>query len=448
MNKDEARPEHDDAFETLLDYLHRSRGFDFSGYKRPSLVRRIRQRMRMLGLEGFNQYVDYMEVHPHEFGALFDTILINVTAFFRDPSAWDSLRAQILPRIVEPKRPADPIRVWCAGCASGEEAYSLAIILAETLGLDVFRERVKIYATDVDDAALTKARHALYEPREVEGIPPGLLAKYFETVNHRHSFHKELRRAIIFGRHDLIQDAPISRIDLLSCRNTLMYFNSETQARIIDRFYFALNPGGLLFLGKSETLLTYSSGFVTVDLKRRIFAKVTQGGLRERPPAASRNNGEASSFPPVIQDRVLETAFDTSVTAQLVVDFSGLLVKANERARGLFNLSAGDLGLPFQDLQVSYRPADLRSCVDRAYAERRPIVLNEVEWPCNGAAAKFLEIHVVPLMDSGGTLLGVSFAFLDVTANRRLQAELQNANPLGLLRLVDNTYTRDPLPTK
>jgi two-component system CheB/CheR fusion protein len=274
-----------------------------------------------------------------------------------------------------------------------------------------------------------RARQGVYTAKEVDGVPPELLKRYFEHTDGRYVFRADARRSVIFGRHDLIQDAPISRIDLLSCRNTLMYFNSETQGRIIDRFYFALNPGGLLFLGKSETLLTYSSAFVTVDLKRRLFAKVTRGSLlRDRYPVANRAGNDSDTTPPTGQARVLEAAFEAGVTAELVVDFSGLLILANERARGLFNLTAGDLGCPFQDLQVSYRPADLRSCIDRAYAERRPIVLNEVEWLGNGAGPKYLEIHVVPLLDPGGTPTGVSFSFVDVTSNRRLQAELQNSN--------------------
>src|SRR5207302_11087379 len=135
-------------------------------------------------------------------------------------------------------------------------------------------------ATDIDEEALTQARTATYTPKEVAGVPDELLEKYFQHMARRYIFPKELRRAIIFGRHDLIHDAPISRIDLLTCRNTMMYFNSETQARILDRFHFALNDHGFLFLGKAETLLTYNNTFVPVDLSRRIFSKVARGNLR------------------------------------------------------------------------------------------------------------------------------------------------------------------------
>ena len=233
--------------------------------------------------QGYTDYVDYLEVHPEEFGRLFDTILINVTAFFRDPTAWEASPTRCIPRILAGKRAEEPIRVWCAGCASGEEAYTLRCSLAEALGIERFRDRVKIYATDVDEEALLAARQAVYGPDEVQNVPPPICWRTTSRrTDGRYVFQKDLRRSVIFGRHDLIQDAPISRIDLLSCRNTLMYFNAETQARILERFHFALNERGFLFLGKAETLLTYSNAFIPIDLKRRIFAKVARDNLRDR----------------------------------------------------------------------------------------------------------------------------------------------------------------------
>ena len=166
--------EQDPSFGALLEFLKRSRGFDFSGYKRASLARRFRRRMETIGIAGFGDYVDYLEVHPDEYEQLFNTLLINVTEFFRDPPAWEHLRtAEALPEILEAKRDGDPIRIWSAGCASGHEAYTVAMILAELLGVDAFRERVKIYATDVDEEALEAARHAIYTPKEIEQRPGG-----------------------------------------------------------------------------------------------------------------------------------------------------------------------------------------------------------------------------------------------------------------------------------
>src|SRR5215510_4548415 len=189
----------DPTFERLLNYLKESRAFDFTGYKRASLMRRVQHQMRQSGVETFGEYHDYLEVHPEGFTALFNTILINVTSFFRDEDAWDHMRTSVLPTLLEEIGTA-PIRVWSAGCASGQEAYSLAMELSEQLGQEAFRAQVKIYATDVDEDALAVARQATYGERELTGLPEGYQERYFESIGgSRYVFRKELRRSVIFG---------------------------------------------------------------------------------------------------------------------------------------------------------------------------------------------------------------------------------------------------------
>jgi two-component system CheB/CheR fusion protein len=190
-------------FEVLLEYLKQSRGFDFTGYKRPSLMRRVGNRMHLVGLNDFDDYMDYLQVHPEEFSNLFNTILINVTSFLRDPPAWNYLAKDIIPRIIKAKKDNDPIRVWSAGCSSGEEPYTLAILLAEALGDEAFHNRVKIYATDVDEVALSEARQANYTEERIKPIPADLREKYFELVGKRYVFRTDLRRSVIFGRANL-----------------------------------------------------------------------------------------------------------------------------------------------------------------------------------------------------------------------------------------------------
>jgi len=260
------------SFEALLEYLQRTRGFDFTGYKRPTLMRRVSKRVEMLHLADYAEYLDYLEVHPEEFETLFNTILINVTAFFRDPKAWDFLQSDIVPRLLETRGPDAPLRVWSAGCASGEEAYTLAMVFAEALGPEAFQQRVKIYATDVDEEALAKARQAAYTTEEVRPVPDALREKYFEFTGGRYLFRPEFRRTVIFGRHDLVQDSPISRLDLIVCRNTLMYLNADTQTQVLARLHFALQERGFLFMGKSEMLLTHGELFAPVQSPHRVFA--------------------------------------------------------------------------------------------------------------------------------------------------------------------------------
>jgi two-component system, chemotaxis family, CheB/CheR fusion protein len=422
-----AQPKRD--LETLLLYLKRTRAFDFTAYKRSTLGRRVQKRMQTLNIEDYGDYVDFLEVHPDEFALLFNTILINVTSFFRDGATWDWLKVELIPRIINAKSEGDPIRIWSAGCASGEEPYSLAILLADALGVERFKQRVKIYATDVDEEALTQGRHASYTDHQLAGLPPSALARYFDRSNGCYVFNKELRRNVIFGRHDLIQDAPISRVGLLVCRNTLMYFNAETQAKILERFHFALENGGFLFLGKAEMLLARSTVFSPVDLKGRVFAKLPRGTRRDRPSFERIIEVEDNSQHPMSQQLRLEMlAVESDPVAQLVVDLDRTVVLANQRARSMFGLSASDVGRLLQDLEISYRPVELRSLIEQACAERRQTGAKEIEWTTPGGETVYLELTVLPLMETTGELMGAKVLFRDVTRFRRLQQELRGSH--------------------
>ena len=418
----------DPAFERLLNYLKESRSFDFTGYKRASLMRRVQHQMAQVGVESFDEYDDYLQVHPDEFTALFNTILINVTSFFRDEEAWAYLSNTALPKLLEAIPGDEPIRLWSAGCATGEEAYSLAMVLVEAIGAQAFRQRVKIYATDVDEDALAVARQATYVEKDLRALPEGYVEKYFEPVNGRYAFRKDLRRNVIFGRNDLVQDAPISRIDLLVCRNALMYFNAEAQARIVSRLGFALKPDGILFLGKAEMLLNHAAPFQPLDLKRRFFRKA---------PSADANDLVAATAPlPVARpsagrddDYSLRTeAFLTSPVAQLVIDADEMLTLINHRAASLLALSERDLGRPFHDLEASYRPAELRSRVASVRDTHTPAWLRDVEWHRSANERLVMDIQVVPLVDGRSRLLGTALMFNDVSRFRQLQDELETAN--------------------
>ncbi|WP_307831772.1 CheR family methyltransferase [Prauserella cavernicola] len=424
----------DPDFEALLTYLKESRGFDFTGYKRASLMRRVRRRMSQINVTQFADYVDVLQVNAEEFVALFNTILINVTAFFRDQEAWDFLRDDVIPTLLAERTPDDPIRVWSAGCASGEEAYSLAIVLAEALGAEQFRQRVKIYATDVDDEALAQARHASYDPAAVESVPPDLLEKYFELQGDRYSFRSDLRRSVIFGRNDLVQDAPISRIDLLVCRNTLMYFNVETQTKILNRLHFALAPRGLLFLGQAEMLLSHTKIFDPFDLKRRVFRKAaTAPSVLNRFVAdtlITDRHGEVSGI-----GQLRELAFAASPVAQIVVTGDDVVALVNQPAEQMFGLSSRDVGRLLRDLEISYRPVELRAFIEQAKLERRAIRIKDVEWRRPASESSWFEVHVNPLANADSGLIGVSVVFHDVTSSRTLLDELEQAH-----RQLESTY--------
>ena len=434
----------DPSFEKLLQFLRDSRSFDFTGYKRPSLMRRVRHRMREIGTDSFEDYQDILQLQPSEFTALFNTILINVTSFFRDPEAWEHLRTDILPQVVEASG-SGQLRIWSAGCSAGQEAYTIAMLLHEEMGSG-FRERVKIYATDVDEDALNYARQASYTEREMRGLPDSYRERYFDLVNGRHAFTPDLRRSVIFGRNDLTSDAPISRIDILLCRNTLMYLNAETQSRVVNRLGFALRPNGVLFLGKAEMLLNHDSVFRPIDLKRRFFRRVRMdaaeaagfGSLGHNPARAPATDNAT---------RLRNEILHTSPVAQIAVGADGRLAMVNNRAEAMLGLSDRDLGRPFQDLDVSYRPLELRSQLAAVTESRAPVWLREVEWRRTGPDSVYVDVNVVPLLDTSGEVLGVSISFTDVTRFRQLRVEVETANRQLELAYEELQSTNEELET-
>jgi two-component system, chemotaxis family, CheB/CheR fusion protein len=420
-------PGNDAGLRSLLEFLKRNRGFDFTGYKRSSLERRIRKRMQQEGVETYEEYQDHLEVTPDEFTQLFDTILINVTGFYRDKPAWTYVSDEVVPQILEDVPATEPIRVWSAACATGEEAYTVAMILAEALGEDDFQRRVKIYATDVDEDALTRARQGAYLRDSLKPLPKGYAEKYFERGANGYTFRTDLRRSVIFGRNNLVQDAPISRIDLLVSRNALMYFTPETQARILGHFNFALKDTGFLFLGKSEMLITHTDLFRPHDLKRRVFRRVPGRGLRDRLAFLAETSAVQPAQPAQRYTELVGGALDSAPLAALVVDGNGVVSGMNQEAQRLFNLGSSDVGRPFQDLDLSYRPVDLRSALAEARAERAPVRVGQVGWPLASGDRATLEIEVRPLPGDSGSNLGAAIYFSDVTHAAHIDAEYERS---------------------
>jgi two-component system CheB/CheR fusion protein len=408
--------------EALLEYLYERRNFDFRGYKRASLSRRIFKRMQATGADDYQRYMEILEANPGEFAELFNTILINVTSLMRDREAWDVLGERVIPAIIAAKHPGQPVRVWSAGCASGEEAYSLAVLFADALGEERFRQSVKIYATDADDDALTQARHGRYREADLAAaFGEERASRFFERDGSYGVFRGDLRRALIFGRHDLVQDPPISRIDLIACRNTLMYFTAEVQTKVLTSFHFALNPGGYLFLGKSEALGIRTHLFEVTDLRQHIVRKVSNND--EPPPpeslAASRAVTPARTEP----GWAAVAAFEQGPVAQVVVDSGGAIAVANRAARRIFGIGSAELGRHLREVELSFRPTDLRTPVDQVLRERRPVTLPEVTWHGAGQEPVTLEIMVFPLEGTGGAVI----SFLDVTRCQHLRSELERS---------------------
>lgn len=409
-------------FEELLGFLRESRGVDFTGYKRTSLRRLVARRMRTAGIDDVRDYLDRLEVDPAEVRALFDSLLINVTAFFRDASTWAALRDLLVPALLGSLGPDEPVRVWSAACASGEEAYSLAILLHEQLGDEAFTARVKVYATDVDHDALATARAGRYSAAALEPLTEAQRATYFVLDNGAHLFRPDLRQNLIFGRHDLLADAPISRVQLLVCRNVLMYFTAETQARILERFAFALDKHGLLVLGRAEMLLTHSGLFSAVDLPHRVFRS-----NRRAASGRSFGFGPAALARQAVSRQVTAAAFSSAPDAQVVLDAETRVALVNDTAQRQLGVPKEDIGRLFADLPLAHRPVDLRPVVAAVLASGEQAAVQDVRWPRSTDSDQWWDVQVTPLRGAESPL-GVTIHFVDVTRSHQLAEELSRAH--------------------
>jgi two-component system CheB/CheR fusion protein len=263
-----------DELPSFLERVRKKTGLDFSAYKRATIVRRLQRRMAVVGVQTLLDYRRYVDHHPDEAGQLAASFLIKVTEFFRDPDLFQMLRDQLLPQLIAHARERGDLRIWSAGCATGEEAYSLAMLVADLLGDELDTLPVRIFATDLAADALDLARRGIYPESALKGMPPDLINRHFTHVDGVYQVHRRVRELIVFGEHDLGHRAPFPRIDLVLCRNVLIYFTAELQRRALQRFAFALRPGGYLVLGKSETVSPLPEFFALEQPRLKLFRRI------------------------------------------------------------------------------------------------------------------------------------------------------------------------------
>jgi two-component system, chemotaxis family, CheB/CheR fusion protein len=408
------------GFEALLDYLKHKQGFDLRGYKRATLERRFRHRMMLVNVLSYQDYLSYLQSHCEEWKALLDTVFINVTSFFRDRDTWDYLADEIVAKILASKKPDESIRVWSAGCAAGQEIYSLWILFAQALGIESCLERVQFFATDIDEMALQQSRFATYNATEVRDIPRDLLEQYFEKIQNGYVFVRQLRRNIVFGLHNLTQNAPMSKIDLLMCRNVLMYFNSETQAAILVRFHFSLKDNGFLFLGKTETLSTHRPIFMPLNLKHKVYTKGLNLELSDRLLITPKSSYKQAMDLTTNSTLIWQIAYETSPLAQLAVNFEGRLILANEQANLLFGLTPHDCNRFIEELEPGKLIASSASM--KFYHARRQVTLKRVKW-ISTEGISYFDVAISPIFSPKKLLLGVNLTFIDVSDRQKLNAE-------------------------
>ena len=258
----------------ILEVLRARTKYDFRGYKKGTLQRRVERRMALHHIPSVDTYVDFLRAHPAEADQLFKDLLIGVTSFFRDPPAFEELATKVLAALVKQADVETPIRIWVPGCATGEEAYSVAIVAAEQVAAAQSACRVQVFATDIDDDALEIARGGVYPESIALDVTPERLKRFFTRYDHRYAIVKSIRESVVFAAQNVISDPPFSKLDLVSCRNVLIYLEPAVQEHLMTVFHFALNPGGYLFLGNAESIRVHEERFSPVSTDARIFRRL------------------------------------------------------------------------------------------------------------------------------------------------------------------------------
>lgn len=297
----------DEDLRAIIQFMRKSIGVDFSQYKMTTIRRRIIRRMVLYKQETLKAYLHYLRLHPAEAGLLYNDLLINVTSFFRDKETMDFLKTNILPQLIRRKTAYEPLRIWVPGCSTGQEAYSLAILLLEVVAEEAHPIPIQIFATDLSESAIDRARQGTYSLSEVAGVSPQQLQRFFTKNQASYQISKSIRDLCVFAPHNIFKDPPFSRIDLVSCRNLMIYVNTVLQRKALITFHYALNPDGYLLLGKSETVGSTISLFTSAEKNHKLFSRKNErsGSTLVSETITDRPNGGSPSL--IVTPKTTET---------------------------------------------------------------------------------------------------------------------------------------------
>ncbi len=402
---DGARIDASTHLEMIMRALHARTGHDFTEYKEKTLLRRLQRRMQILQIETPDAYIALIKDNPAELDLLFSELLISVTHFFRDPAAFDHLNEAVLEKLVASKNANDDIRIWVPGCATGEEAYTLAILLREAMPAGHPRPRVQIFGTDIDDRAIAFARQGRYRA-PIAGIADARLERWFSKDGDICTVVSEIREMCVFSAHSVIKHPPFSRLDLISCRNLLIYVAPAVQNRILRTFHYALKPGGYLFLGSSESVTRSDNLFTAINKRFRIFERRAidgpslpdiSGGVRSveraRPPGPARTASD---------DRIDKSArrvMDKYRPPHIVVDQDHQIVRFSGGAMGSYlEPAAGTPSFALFDILRKPLRAPVRAILQEVLASNKPVRHESIQITADGQS-RLLSLLAEPISD-------------------------------------------------
>ncbi|HEY1402683.1 MAG TPA: PAS domain S-box protein [Pyrinomonadaceae bacterium] len=437
----ESRPEEETAaLREIFTVLRVRTGHDFSNYKRPTVLRRIERRINVCELESLPAYADFIKENTDEAQSLLKDLLISVTNFFRDREAFEFLERDVVPRIVQDKTSQDQIRVWVAGCATGEEAYSLAMLFAEQTETSPVAPAIQIFATDIDEAAIAAAREGFYTLNDAADISPERLRRFFTKEGDGFRVRRELREMILFANHNLLKDAPFSHLDLVTCRNLLIYFNDTAQERAMETFHFALNPGSFLLLGASESVDGAGDLYAAVSKDHHIYQS-RQAAARiaypvpDAPPAMryvepKTAAANAAGMSQEQEHRLLERISFGDLHQQLLEQYAPPSIVVNEnhdivhlsqRAGRFLQVAGGELSKNLLHLIRPELRLELRAALFQAVQRRANVVAPNLKVQTNGHA-EIVNIQVRPVLREEDTARGFLLVLFEPSSEDAAEA--------------------------
>lgn len=437
----------------IIQLIRQRTGHDFSEYKLSTVYRRIERRMTVHQIQDLSVYVDYLSGHPDEIDSLFKELLIGVTNFFRDPGAFDILEKEAIPEILKNVSPNSLIRVWVPGCSTGEEAYSIAMVLLECLGDRP--NKVQIFATDIDGEAIEFARKGMYPDNIAADVSEERLQKFFTKEDGFFKVKKRVREMIIFAVQDVIHDPPFTGMDLISCRNLLIYLMQEAQNKIISVFAYSVNPGGILFLGSSETLGRMSDMFTTINSKWKIFKRKGYGARREMqtiiPTATSspieRINIQARGIRPAISELAHQVLLEAFSPPAAIIDHNGDIVYIHGHTGKYLEPAPGKANMNIIAMARKGLAMELGIAIDNAKRKNADVTIKGVEVQTNGHT-QTVDVTVKPIQEpeSMKNLLLVAFRDVEKPPKAKLIEKLPPGKREQCTQIEEELrYTKDKL---
>ncbi|OQX16128.1 MAG: SAM-dependent methyltransferase [Desulfobulbaceae bacterium A2] len=442
----------------ILQALRSATGHDFALYKQNTIRRRIERRMALHGLENAEVYARYLKEHPAEVQLLFKELLIGVTSFFRDPEAFAVLKKDVLPRLYEGKTEGAVFRLWVVACSSGEEAYSLAICLREYLDENRCDCKVQIYSTDIDDEAINFARAGVYPPNIAADVSPERLRRFFVKDDDGYRVKKDIREMIVFASQNVIKDPPFTRMDLVSCRNLLIYLEPELQNRLLSAFHYALRPGGVLLLSPSESIGGHVELFKALDRKWKVYQTLSSAtSARAMAATTSSRPGDSANRIPEeavkkearadVAEQARRALLESYAPASVLTDAKGNILYVHGDTGRYLRPAPGQATLNVVDMAREGLQLGLRNALHEAVAQGLPSQCQDVPVRSNGDI-QVIDLVVRPLAEgaAGQSLLMVSFQ--DVAREKTARARRRNRP--GESRRVEElerelAYTRENL---